>query len=232
MRAPRKIDFSIYLRAFAVFARNPTVVVLPLVVAVLNILVERIAGLTGTDAISGGVEAFILQLLQLFALGVSVVIADAGWRRGSASFDDAWQDARRRGGDLLFAAFGVTFVVQIALYAGTLIGPLGPAFGALAIYGLVFAIPAAAIGGVPGAAAINTSIEHVRAAPLAAGVLAAAAVVISFTGMVLVPVWLTPLTDALGGSALAASLLTAAAASVATGYTAIVMAKVYADTVF
>ena len=63
-----------------------------------------------------------MLLIQLFALGVSIIIGDMGWRRGHASFDDAWQDARHKGRDILFAALGFRSCLSIAQYAGTVVG--------------------------------------------------------------------------------------------------------------
>lgn len=234
MRPSReRVDLSIYVRALAVFARNPTVIVMPLLVAVIGILLAQVSGLTGGDALTGGLASFLLQLLQLFALGVSIIIADAGWRRGSASFDEAWQDARRKAGDIIFAAFGFTFVLQIALLAGSMVGSLGFILGALAVYGLIFAIPAAAIGGVPGGAAINASVERVKASPLTAAVLAVVTIVLLLFFRAYVGVWLEALVDSmLGGPSIVGPILGAAVSSIAAGYVATAMAGVYAEVAF
>ena len=233
-RAPReRVDLSIYVRAAVVFARNPTVVVMPLLVAVIGILLGQISGFTGGDALTGGLASFVLLLLQLFALGVSIIIADAGWRRGVASFDDAWQDARRKAGDIIFAAFGFTFVLQIALLAGQMVGALGTILSALAVYGLIFAIPAAAIGGVPGGAAINASVERVRGAPLTAAVLAVVTIVMLLYFGAFVGVWLDTLVFAfMGGPSILGPILGAVVSSIAAGYVATAMAGVYAEVAF
>jgi hypothetical protein len=221
-----KIDLSVYVRAFAVFARNPTVIVLPLLAGVIGILVELIAG-ASLDGFIGGLTLFLVQLLQLFAFGVSIIIADQGWRRGNASFDDAWQDARRKSRDILFAAFGYTFVLNIAQYAGSLIGGFGIILVAIAMFGLVFAIAAAAIGGIPGGGAINVSIERVRSAPIAAGILTAVSLILAshyvdafiFQGLGIEPTLVT-------------GLIQTAVQSVFIGYVAVVTAKVYTDVSF
>jgi hypothetical protein len=228
----RRVDLSVYVRAFGVFARNPTVIILPLVVEVISLLVDRLGGIFNADAYTGGLQSFILLLMKLFALGAAIIIADEGWRRGVASFDDAWQDARARGGDLLFAAFGFTFVLQIAQYAGSFIGVFGVIVDALAIFGLIFAIPAAAIGGVPGGAAINASIERVRSAPLTAGILTSISIVVLLIGPTILSLTLAPFDGDIGGSPLVGQLIDVLIRSIATGYVAIVMAKVYADVAF
>ncbi len=175
-----RIDFSVYLRAFGVFARNPTVIVLPLLAGVIGVLVSQLSDVTGGGIIAS-LTTFLLLLIQLFALGVAIIIGDMGWRRGAASFDDAWQDARNKGRDILFAAFGFTFVLSIAQYAGTILpGVVGIILLAIAVYALIFTIAAAAIGGIPGSAAISVSIERVKSAPLGAALLTAVALVLMF----------------------------------------------------
>jgi hypothetical protein len=173
----------------------------------------------------------LLLLVQLFALGVSIIIADAGWRRGRGSFDDAWQDARHKGRDILFAAFGFTFVLNIAQYAGTIVGSgIGIVLLAIAMYGLIYTIAAAAIGGIPGGAAISVSIERVRSAPLAAALLTAVSLVLLFYVGGFIDQWVFA---ALGiTSLLVADLLGALLQAILAGYLAIVMAKVYADVSF
>jgi hypothetical protein len=230
VKRPReRIDLSVYVRGVSVFARNPTVIVLPLLAGVIGVLVEQISDVTGAGLL-GSVTSFLLLLLQLFALGVSIIIADAGWRRGSASFDDAWQDARNKSRDILFASFGFTFVLSIAQYATQIVGAVGVVLMALAAYGLIYTIAAAAIGGIPGGAAINVSIERVRSAPLTAAILTAVSLVFFL--------YFGPSADALIfdasgiGSPIVAMLLGALVRAILTGYVAIVMAKVYADVSF
>jgi hypothetical protein len=230
VKAPReRLDFSVYLSAVGVFARNPTVVVLPLLAGVVGVLIEQISDATGAGLLAS-ITSFLLLLLQLFALGVSIIIADAGWRRGSASFDDAWQDARNKSRDILFAAFGFTFVLSIAQYAMEIVGAVGIVLMALAAYGLIYTIAAAAIGGIPGGAAINVSIERVRSAPLKSAILTAVSLVFFL--------YFGPSADALIfdtaglGSPIVAMLLGALVRAILTGYVAIVMAKVYADVSF
>jgi hypothetical protein len=231
MKASReRVDFTVYLKAFAVFARNPTVVVLPLLAGVLGVLVAEFSDVASGGLI-GSLTTFLLLLLQLFALGVSIIIADGGWRRGSVSFDDAWQDARRKGRDILFAAFGFTFVLSIAQYAGTIVGSfIGIVLLAIAMYALIYTIAAAAIGGIPGGAAISVSIERVRSAPMAAALLTVVSLVLLFyvgtfiEGILFSAVGVT--------SPILASILGAIIQAILYAYIAVVMAKVYADVSF
>jgi hypothetical protein len=224
-----RIDFLAYLRAFAVLARNPTVIVLPLLAGVIGVLVSQISG--GGGGILASLTTFLLLLIQLFALGVAIIIADAGWRRGSASFDEAWQEARHKGRDILFAAFGFTFVLSIAQYASTIVGAtIGIIILALAAYGLIYTIAAAAIGGVPGGGAISVSIERVKGAPMTAALLTVVSLLLFFyVGGFAVQFAITNLGVT---SPMIGLLLDAVVQSVVTGYIAVVMAKVYSDVSF
>jgi len=237
MRGMReRIDLTVYARAFGVLARNPTVIVLPLLAAVIAVLVGQVSTLSGGDLFGGfmaGITRFILQLLQLFGLGVAIIIGDAGWRFGRKSFDDSWQDARRKAGDIFFAAFGFTFVLNIAQYAQTIIGAVGLILVALAVYGLIYTIAAAAIGGVPGSGAIGVSVERVRSAPLTAGILTAITILLLFF---LSPILATEIDAAVIGigveQPIIAALIDAVVQSIVVGYLGIVMAKVYSSVSF
>jgi hypothetical protein len=224
-----RIDFLIYLRAFAVFARNPTVIVLPLLAGLIGVLVAQVSDVGGSSLLST-ITSFLVFLVELFALGVAVIIGDMGWRRGSASFDDAWQEARTKGRDILFAAFGFTFVFSIAQYTTTIIGNLGIILMALAVYALIFTIPAAAIGGIPGGAAISVSIERVKGAPMASALLTVVTLVLLFYVGQFIDLWIVSVTGI--ESPLIARIVGAVVNSILTGYVAIVMAKVYSDVSF
>jgi hypothetical protein len=231
MKASReRLDFSVYLKAFAVFARNPTVIVLPLLAGVIGVLVAEFSDVASGGLI-GSLTTFLVLLIQLFALGVSIIIADGGWRRGTVSFDDAWQDARRKGRDILFAAFGFTFVLSIAQYAGTIVGSgIGIVLLAIAMYALIYTIAASAIGGIPGGAAISVSIERVRSAPMAAALLTVVSLVLLFYVGNFIEAQLFGLLDVT--SPLLGSVLGAVIQAILTAYIAVVMAKVYADVSF
>ncbi len=228
-RSRESVDFSVYLRAFAVYARNPTVIVLPLLAGVIGVLVARISDVTGGGFI-GSLTTFLVLLLELFALGVSIIIGDAGWRRGTASFDEAWQDGRSKGRDILFAAFGLTFVVSIAQYSTELIGNFGLIVMALAVYALIYTIAASAIGGVPGSGAISVSIERVKSAPMAAALLTVMSMLLLFYVGQFIDAWIIGVAGVT--SQIVASLIGTVVNAILTGYVAIVMAKVYADVSF
>jgi hypothetical protein len=224
-----RIDFLIYLRAFAVFARNPTVIVLPLLAGLIGVLVAQVSDVGGSSLLST-ITSFLVFLVELFALGVAVIIGDMGWRRGSASFDDAWQEARTKGRDILFAAFGFTFVFSIAQYTTTIIGNLGIIVMALAAYALIFTIPAASIGGIPGGGAISVSIERVKGAPMASALLTVVTLVLLFYVGQFINLWIVGVTGI--ESPLIARIVGAVVNAILTGYVAIVMAKVYSDVSF
>ncbi len=230
-RSREQLDFTTYVRAFAVYARNPTVIVLPLLAALAGVLVNQVNEPLGGGGLIASITIFILLLLQMFALGVSTIIADQGWRRGTASFDDAWQDARRKGGDILMASFGLTFVMSIAQFAGTIVGSfVGVILLAVAAYFLIYTIPAAAIGGIPGGAAISVSIERVRGGPLNAALLAVVTLVLLYYAPGLLEGALFNVFNVT--SPLIGSVLGAVVQSILMGYIAIVMAKVYNDVSF
>lgn len=224
-----RLDLSVYVRAFAVFARNPTVIVLPLLAGVIGVLVAQVSDVTGGSFLNS-ITSFLVLLVELFALGVAIIIGDAGWRRGSASFDEAWQDARNKGRDILFAAFGFTFVFSIAQYTTTLIGSFGIILMALAVYALIYTIAAASIGGIPGGAAISVSIERVKSGPMAAALLTVVTLVLLFYIGQFIDIWIVGYTGI--DSPLIARMIGAAVNSILTGYVAIVMAKVYSDVSF
>lgn len=228
MRSRReRVDLSVYVRGLAVFARNPTVVVMPLLATVIGVFLEQMGRFMND---SFGIMRLLGALLFLFAIGVSTIIADHGWRGNAASFDDAWHEARQKTGDILIAALGCTFVVSIASLAGGLIGAASIALVALAIYGLIFAIPCAAIGGIPGGAAINASVERVRSAPLSAAILTAVSIAVVFLFNQVLGLWLDGLVEtAAGGPTIIGPIIDAAVRAIAAGYVAVVMAKVYAD---
>ena len=230
-----RIDLSVYVRALGVFARNPTVIVVPLLAMIVGVFVGEVSGVQGGGALGGfttSIVGFILLLLQIFSLGVAIIIGDAGWRRGTASFDAAWQEARAKSRDIVFAAFGLTFVFTIAQYAGSIVG-FGTILMAIAAYGLIYTVAAAAIGGVPGGAAIGASVERVKSGPIAAAILTVVTIVLVFFFGSFIGVWIDQwLLGALGGTSIVAAIVDALLRSIFIGYVGIVMAKVYADASF
>jgi hypothetical protein len=221
------LDLFSYVRAFGLLARNPSLLLAPLLTAVIGVVVGQLSPHSGDPigSLTSGLSGFIVFLLDSFGLGVSLVIADYVWRRGRASFDDGWSEARRKGGDILLAAIGFNFIVVIAALAGNLVGGglIAYLLVAAAIYFMIYAIPAAAIGGVPGGAALQVSIERVQRTYLATALLSVVCVLVYlYVGMLIAPLYL-------GAYGVISLVIGALLRALAIGYIALVLAKHYND---
>jgi hypothetical protein len=229
------IDFSIFPRAVLLLARNPSIILPPLLTSMVGVLMARVLapGVPDPAGLTSGLGGLIVLLIELFGLGAACVIADDAWRHGRASFDDGWTEARRRGGDILFAAIGISFILAVAQYAGLLIGPLALILTAAAVYFLIWTIPAAAVGGIPGGAAIQVSIDRVRANPLPAAVIAVVTVAVAF----FIPAYATAFINEfafqyVAGTPLISQLIGALIRSIAFAYVALIITKTYTDAAF
>ena len=232
------LDLGVYAAAVPLLLRNPSIIVIPLLMAVIGVLVTMVLAPSGgmIGGVTAGLGGFLVALLQLFGLGAACLIADDAWRHGRASFDQGWSEARRRGGDILFAALGVTLLFWVAQYAGQLLGfiPfLDLLLLAAAALFLIWAIPAAAVGGVQGGAAIQLSIDRVRANP-ATAVLATVVVIVLFVFALpyaerWISILLIPYT---GGFTIVGNLIGALLQAVVLGYLALVLTKTYTDASF
>ncbi|HEY0383110.1 MAG TPA: hypothetical protein VGC72_13015 [Candidatus Elarobacter sp.] len=241
-RAPGGVDLAVYATAIPLLLRNPSIIVVPLLMGIVGVLVGlMLAGFGGGAAgyASSGLGGLLVRLLQVFGLGVACIIADDAWRHGSASFDRGWTEAQRRGTDLLMAGIGITLIVYVALVAGALVGAV--AFGipilplllaAVAMTLLIWAVPAAAVGGVPGGASIQDSIDRVRgnAVPAVLTMIVCGLVLYAaLYGSGYVWFWAAPY---LGGSAIAHLVIDAVLQAIAVGYIALIITKTYTDTAF
>ena len=239
--------WSVYAKAVPLLLRNPAIAVIPLLMAVIGVLVGLMTSVSGSGLVGGatsGLSGFIVLLLQLFGLGAACIMADDAWRHGHASFENGWSEARRRGGELLMAAVGVTLIFAVAQYAGALLASIVPfAFGGLSIIALaimvaaavflIWAIPAAAVGGSPGGAAIQLSIDRVRASPAAAIVAAIVAFALLQLAVPYAATWLwTLLFPYIGGSIIVGLLIQALLQAIALAYIALVITKTYTDSAF
>ena len=121
------IDLTIYPRALLLLVTNPSIILVPLLMAVIAVLMSRVlspgSGM-GLAGITAGIGGLIALLLELFGLGTACIIADSAWRHGRASFDDGWTEARRRGGDILTSAIFFSLILGVAQYAGALLGAI------------------------------------------------------------------------------------------------------------
>ncbi len=238
MQQLRNLDLLMYVRAFGLLARNPSIMVVPLLMGIVGVFVLQLgggnAGAGVFGSLTGGITSLLIQLLQLFAFGTSCIIADMAWRRGRASFDEGWNEARRKGSEILTASLGFTFVLYAASFAGTLIGPLALVLLAVAVYFLIYTIPAAAIGGVPGGAAIQISIERARYNPLPTVIVTIVSVAaLYYLQVLLAPLFalvLAPLSFA--SLNLLRAIFSALVQAIAIAYIALVVTKTYSDVSF
>lgn len=229
MQAGQRVDFTLYLRALPLLVRNPLVIVAPLLAGVIQVLLGMISGPL-TDAVGGigaGIFQLIAQLIFGFAFGVAIIFAETAWRRGSATFEAAWEEARHKASDLIFATIGFIFIIFAAQYLGAILGAIGSyLLAAIAVFFLIYTIPAAAIGGAPGGMALSASIRAVRSNYLAAIVLAIVAVAvyyyISFFALALLGPYL----------GLAFPIVQALFQAIAVSYLAFVFAKQYDEVAF
>ena len=171
-----RVDIAMYAQAIPLLLRHPSVFVMPLLAAVIDLLIAQITPLF-TDPL-GGAGAFlfqiIVQLVYGFCFGIAVISANDVWRRRRATFDDAWEEGRRKAGGILIATIGFYFLIYVAGYIGgfTQIPILQIVLSLIAAFFLIYTIPAAAIGGMPGNLAIGASFRAVRADLLGTAILA------------------------------------------------------------
>jgi hypothetical protein len=242
MQALQRIDFGVYGRAILLYARNPALALAPFLVGLIGIvfIVLSPGGGGPIGAVSGGLSQLIVMLLDSFGLGVSIVLGDAVWRRGRASLGDAWDESKRKAGDIFMAALGLNLVLWVAglvgSFAGGIAGGLAATVGgvvltAVAAFFLIYTVPAAAIGGVPGSAALQVSVDRVKRNVGTSLVLALVFLILLLAFPIaakyavlaldsLSPLLVTPIAVACIDTILKALGL---------GYLALVMAKVYAD---
>lgn len=232
-RVTRNLDLAMYVRALPLYARNLGVLLPPLVAALLAIGLGYFSNwfFAASGGSGNGLIGLLDNVLYGFAFGVSVIFADDAWRHGRASLSNAWSESRRKAGNILLAVIGFLFVTWIARYIGAIIGGmvglpvLALALGALAIWAFIYTIPAGAIGGTPGGAALSASLQGARRQPLATTILVIVCLIVWVAIQVYAIPYL-PLSDV--GNDVATALLQA----LALGYIALVVAKQYSDLAF
>ncbi|HVA32931.1 MAG TPA: hypothetical protein VNG31_02210 [Candidatus Baltobacteraceae bacterium] len=228
-RSSPGIDLAMYVRALPLLARHPSVMVMPLLAAVIDVLVDQAMPLftNPLGGAGGGLFQMLVQLVYLWCFGVAIIQASNIWRSRRGSFDEAWEEGRVKFGGILLAAIGFQFIVWAASYIGSFVGAIGLLLGAVAAFFLIYTIPAAAIGGMPGSLAISASIRGVRAAVPASIVLAIVFFALWYFAVpVLLPYALVNL------SPLVWKLVIAAARALVLGYLAFPFAKQYDDVAF
>ncbi|HEX3468883.1 MAG TPA: hypothetical protein VHT05_12470 [Candidatus Elarobacter sp.] len=236
-RAPLPgLDLGVYVSALPKLARNPSIIVVPLLMAIIGVLLTvTMASFSagGVGSLTLGLAQLIELLLGLFGLGTACVIADDAWRHGRASFERGWTETQRRSGEIMMAAIGFGLLTSVALYLTQIVGLVGYLLTAVVIVFLIWTIPAAAVGGIPGGAAIQVSIERVRARPIPAIVATVVALVLLGYVVPLVGSWIASLLLVWTvGSLLPELLIVALFQSIAVSYIALVITKIYTDDAF
>lgn len=230
-RAPERIDFALYAQAFAVYARNLGVLV-PIFIGMVVVIALDLLGNWLWSPIGGAgmpLTGLIANLVQGFAFGVAVISADDAWRHGRVNITGAWDEAKRRAGNILLAVLGFAFLIYVAgLIGGMLPVPyLGYIVTALAIWAFLYTVPAAAIGGIPAGGALSYSLSLAKSYPLATVLLMIVCGIVYYAlAMYVVNV----LAFIISYYALEAAKLLLTA--LALGYVAVVMAKQYSDLAF
>jgi len=213
---------------------------MPLLAAVVALVLSQIAPyFTGPlGGLGSGILDFIEKVVFGFAFGAAIIQADHVIRAKAGAFDTAWEEARSKAGGIILAVVGFWFVLYVAQFAGTLIGLIAQiVLMLLAAFFLIYTIPAAAIGGLPGSLAIGGSIRAVRADLLGAAILAIAffvlfmyvppAIVATFAGTLMLPSSLGPL-----WGSIVVMLVLALLQAVALAYLAFPFANQYEDVAF
>lgn len=228
MKSLKDVDPTIYAKAAAVLARNPLIIVFPLLAAAIEVGLAFLRGpmfdpLGGNDF---GIFSLIGSLVEGFAFGLALIAAESAWRGNAVRFNDVWEEGKRKAGAILLATIGFTFVIWLAGMIGSYLGPLSILLQAAAVFFLIYTIPAAAIGGIPGGAALQASIDKVRANYLAAALL----VIVSIFLRVYVVGFLSPyFTEPFGTFA---SYMTAIVEAVVVAYLAVATARQYDEVSF
>jgi hypothetical protein len=223
------VDLAMYARAIPELVKHPSILAVPLLAAVMAILINAAVAPALTNALGGvgaGLFGILVQLIYLWAFGIAIIQASHIWRGRRGSFDEAWEEGRSKFGGILLAAIGFQFVVWAASYIGSFFGGFGLLLGAVAAFFLIYTIPAAAIGGMPGSLAISASIRAVRANVVASIVLAVVFVAL----WIFLPYYLQYLIGTL--PSLYYSLVSAVIEAIILAYMAFPFAKQYDDVAF
>ena len=226
----RRVDLGMYVRAIPLLLRHPSILAMPVLAGVVDWAVGEISPFL-TDAVGGAgawIFQIVVQLVYGLAFGIAVIQASNAWRGRHATFDEAWEEGRRKWGGIVLAAIGFYFIVYAGAYVGSLIGVplLGIALQVVAAFFLIYSIPAAAIGGLPGSLALSASIRAVRSDALGAAILAIVFVALWYELVQYVPAL------PLGSNPAVYGLAIAAVRALVLGYLAFPFAKQYDDVAF
>src|SRR5580693_8716680 len=122
----QRLDLGMYVRAVPLLFRHLSILAVPLLAAVVDVLIDQLSPLL-TNAVGGagaGIFLMLVQLVYLWAFGVAIIQASNIWRGRRGSFDEAWDESRAKFGGLLLAAIGFQFVVWAASYIGSFVAPM------------------------------------------------------------------------------------------------------------
>ncbi|MBD5635226.1 MAG: hypothetical protein IAI49_12185, partial [Candidatus Eremiobacteraeota bacterium] len=171
LRSLPKVDLLAYVKALGLLVRNPQICLGPLLAAVANVLLFSLVPADGgfIGYADTSIVSIVAFLIDAAGLALAIVAADGAWRYGRAPLATAFDDARRRAGDIFIAAIGFSFLVSVAgLVGGTFGGPGSIVLTVAAFVLCIYMLPAAAIGGIPGGASLQVSAERVRNSPIGA----------------------------------------------------------------
>lgn len=228
MKIPR-VDFSMYARAVPLLLRHPSIVAMPVLAGVVDWGINELSPLF-TDPLGGagaGLFSLVVQIVYMFAFGIATIQASNAWRGRRATFDEAWEEGRRKAGGIVLAAIGFQFVTFAAGYVGSLLGAtIGSFLMLVASFFLIYTIPAAAIGGMPGSLAISASVRAVRQNVFGAAILA----IVFFFVWIVAPMWIVVRLPI--GNLSVDLLVRAAISAVLLSYLAFPFAKQYDDVAF
>ncbi|MBC5810677.1 MAG: hypothetical protein GIW95_07490 [Candidatus Eremiobacteraeota bacterium] len=240
MRRAAAVDPADYLRAVGLLFKHPAIALGPLAASFVLIFsgFAMPAGGGLFSILNGMVASLFAILINSLGLSFALVAADYAWRYDRVNLSESWETVRRRIGDIFMAGLGVAFVTYFASYLGSVFGSIGlPGFaligtlllGAAVAFFLIYAMPAAAIGGVPGGAALNASVERARSAPLPTLVLLVVYYVTYFAAQPIVSMFAGNLLLGFGvrETALLAMAVLLVVQSVFGAYYALVLAKTY-----
>ncbi len=88
MRRRPSVDLAMYEQAVPLLVRHPSIFVMPLLAAVVELLFTQLAYLF-TNAVGGagaGIFQLLIQLVYLWAFGVTIIQASNIWRKRRGTF--------------------------------------------------------------------------------------------------------------------------------------------------
>ncbi len=236
MGRPGGADLSVYPRGVLVLFRAPAIFIGPLLAHLAATLLTALMGMGGATGgmatLNFGIAGLLIRIIYGIGIGVAIIAADIAWRRGKVRMEEVWRDTQRKLGDLIWAVLGFGFVVYVATLLGGYIG-IGLLLAAAATIFAIYTLPAAAIGGTPGVAALNASFERVRSQPIPAVILGLVYMLFTYLVPYVIALSALPLlyraVPQLGVSDIVLSLIEAVIVAVCDAYVAVVLARVYDD---